>query len=70
MVSAIDSSKCHAHTFISGPYSRPLKVAFNLTLWTGIVLDSACDSSVPLDACIQSFVQSIAGTVAIEPQLS
>ena len=31
----------------------------------GIVLDSACDSSVPLDACIQSFVQSIAATVAL-----
>ncbi|CAE7339780.1 unnamed protein product [Symbiodinium pilosum] len=35
----------------------------------GIVLDSACDSSVPLDACIQSFVQSIAGTVAIAASL-
>ncbi|CAE6965065.1 hypothetical protein AK812_SmicGene13370 [Symbiodinium microadriaticum] len=30
----------------------------------GIVMDSACDSAVPLDSCIQSFVQSMAGTVA------
>ncbi|CAE7238550.1 unnamed protein product, partial [Symbiodinium natans] len=35
----------------------------------GIVLDSACDSSVPLDSCIQSFVQSMAGTVALAASL-
>mmetsp|Transcript_18982 Transcript_18982/g.35602 ORF Transcript_18982/g.35602 Transcript_18982/m.35602 type:complete len:434 (+) Transcript_18982:45-1346(+) len=36
----------------------------------GIILDSACDSAVPIDSCIQSFVQSIAGTVAVAASLN
>ncbi|CAJ1442079.1 unnamed protein product [Effrenium voratum] len=35
----------------------------------GIILDSACDSQVPIDSCIQSFVQTIAATVSVAASL-